>query len=228
MSNTFDPHASGEVYSAGVPLEDAAGVVILLHGRGGSAGDILSLASALGGEQLKLAFLAPQAAGSTWYPNSFLAERESNEPWISSALAKVQSVVDLAVTAGVMRERIVVGGFSQGACLATEFVATHPARYAGLIAWTGGLIGPLGGDLSHAGDLAGMPAFQGSGDPDPYVPWSRVEESARVLTAMGAKVTSRRYPGKPHSVSAEEIELARQLVEGAFADDAGLTAAQTI
>jgi predicted esterase len=217
VSGSFDPHAAGEVYRAGAPLEDAAGVVILLHGRGGSAEDILSLHRALGGDKLKLAFLAPQAAGSTWYPNSFLAERESNEPWLSSALAKVQSVVELAVGAGVARERIVVGGFSQGACLSTEFVATHPARYAGMIAWTGGLIGPLGSDLSHAGDLAGTPVFQSSGDPDPHVPWSRVEESARVLMAMGARVTSRRYPGKPHSVSAEEVELARQLIEGAFA-----------
>jgi phospholipase/carboxylesterase len=126
-------------------------------------------------------------------------------------------VVEMAVAAGFPQERIVIGGFSQGACLATEFVATHPTRYAGLIAWTGGLIGPLGSDLSHAGDLAGTPAFQGSGDPDPHVPWSRVEESARILTAMGAKVTSRRYPGKPHSVSAEEIEFARKLIESAFA-----------
>ena len=223
MSGHFDPHAADEVYRAGVPLEDATGVVILLHGRGASARDILSLAGALGGEQLKLAFLAPQAAGSTWYPNSFLAERESNEPWLSSALAKVQSVVELAEAAGVTRERIVVGGFSQGACLATEFVATHPARYAGLIAWTGGLVGPLGSDVSHAGELAGTPAFQGSGDPDPHVPWSRVEESARVLTAMGAKVTSRRYPGKPHSVSAEEIEFARELVRDAFSGNTGVT-----
>lgn len=217
VKGNFDPHAAGEVYRAGAPLEDAVGVVILLHGRGGSAQDILSLYRALGGDKLKLAFLAPQAAGSTWYPNSFLAERESNEPWLSSALAKVQSVVELAVAAGVARERIVVGGFSQGACLSTEFVATHPARYAGMIAWTGGSIGPLGSDLSHAGDLAGTPVFQSSGDPDPHVPWSRVEESARVLMAMGARVTSRRYPGKPHSVSAEEVELARQLVENAFA-----------
>lgn len=217
VSGNFDPHAVGEVYRAGAPLGDAAGVVILLHGRGGSAEDILTLHRALGEDKLKLAFLAPQAAGSTWYPNSFLVERGSNEPWLSSALAKVQSVVELAVAAGVTRERIVVGGFSQGACLATEFVATHPARYAGMIAWTGGLIGPLGSDLSHAGDLAGTAVFQSSGDPDPHVPWSRVEESGRILTAMGARVTSRRYPGKPHSVSAEEVELARQLVECAFA-----------
>ena len=210
MNGDFDPHAEGQVYRAGVPLEEAAGAVILLHGRGGSAQDILSLASELGAE--RLAFLAPQAAGSTWYPNSFLAQCETNEPWLSSALAKVQSVVDMVVAAGIDRQRIVIGGFSQGACLATEFVATHPLRYAGLIAWTGGLIGPLGSDLSQPGDLAGMPVFQSSGDPDPYIPWSRVEESASVLTAMGAHVTTRRYLGKPHSVSAEEVELARELV----------------
>ena len=110
-----------------------------------------------------------------------------------------------------------IGGFSQGACLSTEFVATHPARYAGLIALTGGLIGPLGSDVSHTGDLEGMPAFFGSGDPDPHVPWSRVQESADVLTAMGAKVTVRRYPGRPHTVSQEELEFGRRLLQDAFA-----------
>jgi phospholipase/carboxylesterase len=218
VSAELDPHAAGKVFEEGVRLEDAAGVVILLHGRGGSAADILSLAEALSGPEMQLAFLAPQAVGYSWYPNSFLAERESNEPWVSSALRKVESVVEVAVGAGIPRERIVVGGFSQGACLATEFVATHPARYAGLIAWTGGLIGPLGSDVSHEGDLGGMPALQSGGDPDPHVPWSRVEESAGVLRAMGAQVTTRRYPGKPHSVSAEEVALARELVEGAFVD----------
>jgi phospholipase/carboxylesterase len=228
VNQDFDPHGRAKVYRSGVPLESASGVVILLHGRGGSAEDILALADALDGERLKLAFLAPEATASSWYPNSFLAERSMNEPWISSALGKVQSVVDLALRGGVARERIVIGGFSQGACLATEFVATHPARYGGLIAWTGGLIGPLGSDVAYAGELAGMPVFQGSGDPDPYIPWARVEESARVLTAMGARVTTRRYPGKPHSVSAEEIELARQLLEGIFGDRGGLTPTKTI
>jgi phospholipase/carboxylesterase len=219
VSDNFDPHAEGDVYTEGVRLEEAAGVVILLHGRGGSAADILSLAEALGGAEMQLAFLAPQAAGNTWYPNSFLAERASNEPWIRSALEKVGSVLELAVATGIPREKIVVGGFSQGACLATEFVVTYPARYGGLIAWTGGLIGPPGSDLSHAGDLGGMSAFQSGGDPDPHVPWARVEESREVLTAMGAQVTTRRYPGKTHSVSAEEVELARQMIQSAFVDN---------
>jgi len=210
-----DPHKEGRVHRFGAPLEEAAGAVILLHGRGGSAEDILSLAEAM--YNPRLAYLAPQAAGSTWYPNSFLAPRESNEPWLSSALRKVESVLDLAIVAGILRERVVIGGFSQGACLSTEFIATHPARYAGLIALTGGLIGPLGSDVSHAGDLEGMPAFLGSGDPDPHVPWSRVQESADVLTAMGAKVTVRRYPGRPHTVSQEELEFGRRLLQDAFA-----------
>jgi phospholipase/carboxylesterase len=219
VSGELDPHAAGKVYEEGVRLEDATGVVILLHGRGGSATDILSLADGLGGAKLRLAFLAPQAAGYTWYPNSFLAERESNEPWVSSALRKVEAVVELVVEAGIPRDKIVVGGFSQGACLATEFVATRPAQYGGLIAWTGGLIGPLGSDVSHSGDLGGMSVLQSGGDPDPHVPWSRVEESAKVLTAMGARVKTWRYPGKPHSVSGEEVALARQLIEAAFVDN---------
>jgi predicted esterase len=121
--------------------------------------------------------------------------------------------VQIALDAGFTRDKIVIGGFSQGACLSTEFVATHPARYAGMIAWTGGLIGPLGSDVSHTGDLAGTPALLLSGDPDPHVPWSRVEESATVLRSMGADVTTKRYPGKPHSVSPDEIALARALLQ---------------
>jgi len=219
LSAELDPHAAGRVYEAGARLDDAYGVVILLHGRGGSAEDILSLAGALGESERRLAFLAPEAVGNSWYPNSFLAERASNEPWVSSALKKVEALVELAVASGVEREKIVVGGFSQGACLATEFVATHPARYGGLIAWTGGLIGPLRSDVSHVGDLGGMPTFQSGGDPDPHVPWSRVEESAKVLATMGARVTTRRYAGKAHSVSGEEVALARELIEEAFVDN---------
>jgi phospholipase/carboxylesterase len=215
-----DPHKDGEIYRYGAPLEEADGVVILLHGRGASARDILGLAPAINldsSEDKRLTFLAPQAGGWEWYPQSFLAPREANEPGLSSALKKIESIVELALAAGVPREKIAIGGFSQGACLTSEFAATHPARWAGLIAFTGGLIGPLGSDVSHTGDLAGTPALLLSGDPDPHVPWSRVEETAAVLTSMGAVVTLRRYPGKPHSVNEEEVELARALVEKAFA-----------
>jgi phospholipase/carboxylesterase len=209
---TNDPHAVGAVLQAGAALNTADLAMVLLHGRGSSAEDILELGSAL--HLPNVAYLAPQAAGHTWYPLSFLALREANEPYLSSALAKVDSVVRILEQAGFGPERIVVAGFSQGACLATEFVASHPARYGGLIAFTGGLIGPPG-SLQYsptAGELAGTPALLCSGDPDPHVPWTRVEESAAILSAMGATVTTKRYPGRPHTVTQQELDLARNLL----------------
>jgi len=211
---SIDPHRDGPVRQFGEPLADATGAVILLHGRGGSAEDILSLATDLYLPQI--AYLAPQAAGNSWYPYSFLAPLTQNEPWLTSALRKVAATVQMANDAGISTERIVIGGFSQGACLATEFVASHPRRYGGLIAFTGGLIGPPGADLTHTGDLEGTPAFFGSGDPDPHVPWQRVEESARIVAGMGGAVTTRRYENRPHTISAEEIDFAKRLVHDAF------------
>jgi predicted esterase len=209
-----DPHANQPVLRVGAPLDEAKGAVVLLHGRGGSAEDILSLAQPLHREGI--AYLAPQAAGHTWYPNSFLAPREANEPYLSFALAKVGVVVAEIEAAGIARDRILIAGFSQGACLATEFVASNPARYAGMIAFTGGLIGPPDADLHHEGSLAGTPALFLSGDPDPHVPWQRVQASAAELERMGAVITARRYPGRPHSITAEEVELARTLIREAF------------
>ena len=212
-----DPHAILPVLQTGVALKEAGAAMILLHGRGASAEDILGLADAF--YHPGLTFLAPQAAGNAWYPNSFLAPRAQNEPWLSSALRKVESVVALATSAGLPLSRIVLCGFSQGACLATELVASRPARYAALIAYTGGLIGPedtfaAGGirDLPYAGDLEGMPAFLGSGDPDPHVPWSRVEQSAQILRQMGAAVSVERYPGRPHTVGLQELAIGRKMV----------------
>lgn len=208
---TNDPHSGGRVLNAGKPVAQADGVVILLHGRGGSAADILTLAEPMNARNL--AFLAPEAAGNSWYPNSFLAPRESNEPWLNSALNRIATLIG---ETGLPPERIVLAGFSQGACLASTFVANHPARYAGLIALTGGLVGSPGTRFTSSGDLAGMPALLLSGVPDPHIPWERVEESAAVLTAMGAKVTLRKYPGRPHTVSMEEIGLAHDLLATAF------------
>jgi predicted esterase len=209
-----DPHKDGPVLRAGKPLEAATGAVILLHGRGGSADDILSLANEL--YLPDLAYLAPQAAANTWYPNSFLAPVAQNEPWRTSALRKIETTLQMVNGAGIPLERIVLGGFSQGACLATEFVATHPRQYAGLIVFTGGLLGPAGAELTHEGDLYGTPAFFGSGDPDPHVPWQRVQESAEILAGMGAVVTARRYPNRAHTISAEEVDLAKALIRTAF------------
>jgi phospholipase/carboxylesterase len=206
-----DPHRDSPVREFGRPVAEASGAVILLHGRGGSAEDILTLASDLYLPQL--VYLAPQAAGNSWYPNSFLAPIAQNEPWLTSALRKVETTLEMV---GLPLDRVVVAGFSQGACLATEFVARHPQRYAGLIAFTGGLIGTLGADLTHSGDLAGTPAFFGSGDPDPHVPWQRVKQSAEILADMGAAVTSRRYPNRPHTISSEEISIAKSLIQDAF------------
>ena len=212
------PHANAEIYEAGAPLRSASGVLLLLHGRGASAADILGL-----GEEIApagVALVAPQASGHTWYPNSFLAPIAQNEPWLSSALELVESIVQRSLDAGIASNRIAICGFSQGACLSTEFVARHPRRYAALIAFTGGLIGPLGIDLHHAGSgqnvLEGTPALFSSGDPDPHVPWVRVEDSASQLEAMGAKVELRRYPLRPHSVLREEAENARVLLAKAF------------
>ena len=205
-----DPHRDQPVRTLGAPLAQAAAAVVLLHGRGASAEDILGLAAEMYDE--RLAYLAPQAADHRWYPNSFMAPIAENEPWLSSALAKVAAVVQLAVHGGLSLERIFICGFSQGACLTTEFIARHPARYGGMVALTGGLIGPPDADLHHAGNLAGMPALFSSGDPDPHVPWSRVLASAEEFTAMGAEVETQRYPRRPHTVLTLEIESARKLI----------------
>jgi phospholipase/carboxylesterase len=203
-----DPHRDQPVRHFGAKLGEATGAVILLHGRGGSAEDILGLATEMYDEHF--AYLAPQAFGHSWYPYSFLAPIAQNEPWLSSALAKVGAVVKQALDAGLARERIFVCGFSQGACLSSEFVARNPARYGGVIAFTGGLIGPPDADLRHPGSLNGMPALFSSGDPDPHVPWSRVVASAEQFAAMGAEVRTQRYEGRPHTVLPQEIDSARQ------------------
>ena len=205
-----DPHRDQPVRTLGAKLDRAAAAVILLHGRGASAEDILGLATEMYDE--RFAYLAPQAAGQSWYPYSFLAPVEQNEPWLSSALAKVGATVELALQAGLAREHIFICGFSQGACLSSEFVASNPARYGGMIAFTGGLIGPPDADLHHAGDLGGMPALFSSGDPDPHVPWSRVLASAEQFTAMGANVQTQRFPGRTHTVLPQEIKSARELL----------------
>jgi predicted esterase len=209
-----DPHRNQPVLQKGVPLEKATGLLILLHGRGASADDILSLWPYF--SQPGIACLAPQAASYAWYPDSFLAPVENNQPWLNSALAKIETLVQSGLDAGLTTDRIAIGGFSQGACLTTEFVATHPARYAAIIAFTGGLIGPLDSDVSHSGDLQETPVFFGSGDPDPHVPWVRVQQSADIFKGMNASVTLRRYPGKPHSVSPEELGIALEILKNAF------------
>lgn len=209
-----DPHRGAALYQSGAAAGEATGALVLLHGRGGSAQDILSLGEALGLQRVSM--FAPQAVGDTWYPNSFLAPITSNEPWLSSALNIVAGAIDQCVELGFARNRIAIAGFSQGACLACEFVVRHPARYAALVAFTGGLIGPLGSDLHHAGRLEGTPILLSSGDPDMHVPWKRVEETAEQFKAMGAAVTLKKYLVRPHTVIPEEIVQAREVLTSAF------------
>jgi predicted esterase len=180
---------------------------VFLHGRGASAEDILGLAQDF--DLPELVNLAPEAAEHTWYPYSFLSPIEQNQPWLDSALKLVGETVQRAIAAGIERQNVAIVGFSQGACLATEFVARNAARYGGLVAFTGGLIGPPGAKFVYSGDLAGTPCFLGAGDRDPHVPWKRVEESAAVLSDLGAAVTLRRYPGLPHTINQDEIDHAK-------------------
>lgn len=204
------PHQGLPLAAAGKPLAEARGAVILIHGRGASAESILELAAYL--PQPDLAWLAPQAADSTWYPYSFLAPLEKNEPYLSSALARVTEVVALAEAAGLPPERIFLGGFSQGACLASEFVARNARRYGGLIAFSGGLIGPDGTPRDYAGSLSGMPVFIGCSDVDPHIPLGRVHETAAVLARLGATVDSRIYPRMGHTINQDEMDAAAALL----------------
>lgn len=207
---TIQHHETLPTIQAGTPIEQATGVLILLHGRGGSAEDMIGLGRALTSD--RLALLAPQAPGQTWYPYSFLAPRQQNEPHLSSALKQVEAALAKATSAGLAISRVALCGFSQGACLATEFVARHPQRYAGLLAFTGGLIGPLEEPISLTGDLAGTPVLLSSGDPDPHVPWKRVQQSGELLTSIGGQVMLQRFPGRPHTILPEEIEQGKKLL----------------
>lgn len=212
-----DPHRDQPVRLRGRSLDSARAAVILVHGRGASATDILSLTDEL--DFPEIAYLAPEAAGHTWYPFPFLAPIEQNQPWLSSALNLLGETVKRATNAGIPRSKVAVAGFSQGACLATEFVARNAARYGGLIAFTGGLIGPPGSKFGYSGELSGTPVFFGAGDPDPHVPWERVEESASVLSALGGDVLLRRYPGLPHTINQDELDQARHILSTLAAKD---------
>jgi len=207
-----DPHAQQPVLKAGPPPEKADGTILLMHGRGASAESILSLYDDLGAEEF--AAMAPQAAGGTWYPHSFLAPLDANQPYLDSALRRLESLVADLLARGISSERIILLGFSQGACLTSEFVARHPRRYGAVIGLTGGLIGPPGTPRDYPGSLAGTPVFLGTSDPDPHVPFERVKETEAVFKLMGAKVELRRYPGMPHTINDDELDVCRELVRG--------------
>ena len=206
-----DPHRVQPVLGAGSALGEAGAAMILVHGRGAPAESILQLGAAL--ERPGFALLAPQAAGYTWYPNSFLAPIEQNEPYLASALRLLGSVVDHVTSAGLPAERLMILGFSQGACLTLEFTARNPRRYGGVVALTGGLIGPDDAPRDYPGALEDTPVFIGTSDPDPHVPVERVETSRHVLENMGARVTTRVYPGMGHTVNDDELEHVRAMMD---------------
>jgi predicted esterase len=198
--------------SAGAPLGRGKGVVVMIHGRGAGPPNILTLVPPL--DRPDFTYLAPAAPGGTWYPDSFMAEFARNEPALSAALAIVKGVIDEVAATGTPRERLVLLGFSQGACLALESAARNAARYGGVVAFTGGLIGPPGTTWNYPGSFDGTPVFIGSSDVDHHVPLSRVDESAAEFARMGASVTKRIYPGMGHVVNDDEMAFARELLDG--------------
>lgn len=198
------------VLEAGEPLIKARAAMILVHGRGATAEDIMTLAADL--LHPGFAYLAPQAAGNAWYPNPFTAPLEANEPYLSSALGVLENLL-ARVEATIPAQRVILLGFSQGACLALEFAVRHARRYGGLVGLSGGLIGPPGTPHDHAGSFEGTLAFLGCSDIDPYIRKDRVLEAATVLKQMNATVSVRFYPGMGHMVSPEEIESVREIVE---------------
>jgi predicted esterase len=200
------------VLTSGAPLAGARGAMIMLHGRGAGAADIIGLSQLIDRENL--AYLAPDAAGRVWYPQRFMSPVNQNEPYLSSALGIVARLVDQVAAGGIPFERIAILGFSQGACLGLEFVARNPRRYGAILALSGGLIGDRVDAASYAGSLAGTPVFAGVSDVDPHIPLGRVEESMAVMRALGGEVTQRIYPGAPHTIVADEIAIVQRLVDG--------------
>lgn len=185
-------------------------MLILLHGRGATAEDILSLSAPL--DYPQLAYLAPQAEGYTWYPNRFIAPVEQNEPYLSAALSKIDSIIQEVESHGISTDKIFIGGFSQGACLAAEYVIRNPRRYGGLIVFSGGYIGPLNMKRQPSGDFNRMPVFIGCSDLDPHIPLERVKQTTALLQAMGAEVNEKIYPNMEHTIIDDEIEQARAVI----------------
>lgn len=202
-----------QLRTAGTPLDKASRALILLHGRGATAEDIMTL-----GQHFRLddvAIIAPQATNYTWYPYSFLAPPSQNEPWLSSALALLMEIVDDVKKVGFHDRQIYIAGFSQGACLSLEFATRNARRWGGIAAFTGGLIGDKLYTENYSGDFGNTPVFIGTSDPDPHVPVARVRDSEAILRSMNANVTVKVYPQMGHTIIQDEIDIANRIV---FAD----------
>lgn len=205
-----------KIETAGARLENARAAVVLVHGRGADAASMLQLAAEIAPANTKAwretAFLAPQAPGFTWYPYSFLAPIAQNEPHLSRAFARLEEILLELKRLGLPPERVLLLGFSQGACLALEFAARNARRYGGMAGLSGGLIGPPGSVFNHPGDFAGTPVFLGCSDVDPHIPLARVQETTQMLERMGANVTERIYHSMGHTVNEDEIEFVRGML----------------
>jgi phospholipase/carboxylesterase len=198
------------ILEAGLRIEEAKNAIILIHGRGGDAREMVDLKEYLPLQDF--AILAPQATNNTWYPYSFMAPASANEPWLSSAIDTVHGLIDEVISNGIPAEHIFLAGFSQGACLTLESAARKAQRYGGIIAFTGGLIGETIDPKNYQGDFAGTPILISSGDPDPHVPVSRVYESEAILKEMGAQLTVKLYPGRQHNITSLEVQEAATLI----------------
>lgn len=203
-------HQNQPALQASAPLAQAKAAMILLHGRGASAEDILGLAHEFTAPDV--AFIAPQAASGTWYPNRFIMPVATNEPHLTSALETIGGLVTKLIGAGVPHSRIFLLGFSQGACLALEYAARHPQRYAGVVALSGALIENGDQPRSYTGSLDGTPAFLGCSDADFHIPAQRVLRSEQVLRGMGAHVTAKLYPHLGHTVNDDEIDAVNAMI----------------
>lgn len=210
-TNPFSgPHQKEKIINTGTKPEEAAAAVILIHGRGATAESISILKDEFTGDNIHYA--APQASGFQWYPYSFLAPTERNEPGLSSGLQVIFDIIEDSESKGIPKEKIIIAGFSQGACLASEFVAHHPARYGGLIAFSGGLIGDEVDPASYPGSLNGTPCFLGCSNIDPHIPLERVRESEKILNGMGADVTAKIYKNMAHTINRDEIDEAQKII----------------
>lgn len=210
IHTTPSPHQGQPVLTAGRPLSQAATAMILIHGRGATAQTILSLVPEL--SRPDFAYLAPQANNNTWYPYSFLYPLAQNEPGLSSGLQAIGDLLATIAAAGIPAEKVIIAGFSQGACLSLEFAARHARRYGSVVALSGGLIGPDGTPRNDSGSLAGTPIFLGCSDVDFHIPKARVQQTSQILTGLGGQVTERLYPNMGHTINQDEIEFMKQLM----------------
>lgn len=199
-----------KIITAGRKIEQAKKVLIMVHGRGGNARDILSLSGHL--QVNDFALLAPEATSYTWYPFSFLAPPQQNEPWLSSALALLREIINDINANGISSENIYLLGFSQGACLTLEFAARNATRFGGVVAFTGGLIGDKIYADNYKGDFNGTPIFIGTSDPDPHVPVARVNDTVAILKKMNANVAVKIYPNMGHTISKDEIDTVNEII----------------